>query len=137
VRWRTQFVRFGIVGLASNLAGYLVYLGLVRLGLGPKLAMSLVYAAGVAVTFAFNRGWSFRHSGPAAAAFRRYVASYAIGYVVSLALMWIAVDRIGLPHAWVQLGIMGFLAVGLFLSQRYWVFAVTGAAGTATAFRGR
>ncbi|MBM3676972.1 MAG: GtrA family protein [Actinobacteria bacterium] len=122
MRTRTQFIRFAIVGAASNLVGYLAYLGLVALGVGPKLAMSVVYAGGVLQSFLFNRAWSFRHSGPLGGSFARYVASYALGYLANLAVLAIAVDRFGLPHAWVQLAMMGFLAVGLFLMQRLWVF---------------
>lgn len=121
-RTRGQFVRYAVVGLGSNGVLYLAYLALTTLGMGPKAAMSLLYALGVAQTFLFNRSWSFRHEGGFHGAFARYVASYAFGYLLNLAVLWVVVDRLGFPHQIVQ-GIMILtLAAMLFLLQKFWVF---------------
>ena len=58
-----QFIRYVVVGLVSNAMLYLVYILLTRLGMGPKLAMSLLYGGGVLQTFVFNRKWSFQFGG--------------------------------------------------------------------------
>lgn len=117
-----QFLRYAVVGLASNLVLYLAYLGLTIFGMGPKTAMSLLYTLGVAQTFLFNRTWSFGHDGALHGAFARYVASYSFGYLLNLAVLWVAVDNMGLPHQIVQ-GIMILsLAILLFLLQKFWVF---------------
>ena len=121
---RGQFLRYALVGLASNLILYLAYLGLTALALGPKTAMSLLYALGVAQTFLFNRKWSFRHAGGLHGAFARYVAAYAFGYLLNLAALWLAVDRLSLPHEIVQGVMILSLAILLFLLQKYWVFPV-------------
>lgn len=121
-RTRGQFLRYATVGLASNLVLYLAYLGLTMMGMGPKTAMSLLYVLGVAQTFLFNRTWSFRHEGGLHGAFARYVSSYAIGYVLNFAVLWLAVDRLGMPHQIVQGVMILSLAVLLFLLQKFWVF---------------
>jgi putative flippase GtrA len=121
-RTRGQFLRYAVVGLASNLVLYLAYLGLTMLGMGPKTAMSVLYVLGVAQTFLFNRTWSFGHDGALHGAFARYVASYAFGYLLNLAVLWIAVDRMGLPHQIVQGVMIVTLAFFLFLLQKFWVF---------------
>lgn len=46
-----QFVRFGIVGLASNLGVYLFYFGITSVGLGYKLAMTFSYVVGFVQTY--------------------------------------------------------------------------------------
>lgn len=120
-----QFARYAAVGLASNLVLYLAYLALTALGLGPKVAMSILYALGVAQTFAFNRTWSFGHEGGLHRAFTRYVASYAFAYGLNLGVLWLAVDREGLPHEIVQGVMILTLAVLLFLLQKFWVFPET------------
>jgi len=120
-----QFVRYASVGLVSNLGLYLAYLVLTALGLGPKLAMSLLYAVGVVQTFLINRSWSFGHEGRLRGAFARYVASYAFGYTLNLGVLWLAVDRRGLPHEGVQAVMILALAVMLFLLQKFWVFTET------------
>ena len=123
-----QFIRYVTVGLVSNGVLFAGYLLLTTAGMGPKLAMSLLYALGVIQTFFFNKRWSFRHGGTHGPAFVRYCASYALGYGVNLAALWVLVDRIGYPHQIVQ-GIMILaLAMMLFLLQKFWVFPATPAA---------
>jgi putative flippase GtrA len=117
-----QFLRYGVVGLGSNLLLYLAYLILTYLGMGHKTAMSLLYVIGVMQTFIFNRTWSFGHQGGLHGAFARYVASYALGYLLNLSVLWLAVDHLGLPHQIVQGGMIPTLAIILFLLQKYWVF---------------
>ena len=118
----TQFVRYAIVGLASNLIGYLLYIVLTRLGLGPKIAMSLLYVVGVLQTFVFNKRWSFRFDGAPKPALVRYATIYALGYVINFLALMIFVDQIGLPHQLVQGVMILVVAVMLFIAQRYWVF---------------
>jgi putative flippase GtrA len=117
-----QFLRYAIVGLASNTFGYLLYLVLTYLGMGPKLAMTLLYGVGVLQTFFLNQKWSFRFEGAAKPALVRYATTYALGYVVNLLALMLLVDQMGLPHQWVQGVMIVVVAVMLFLAQRYWVF---------------
>lgn len=122
MKWHIQLSRYALVGLVSNIVGYLLYLLLTYAGMGHKTAMTLLYAVGVLQTFYFNRGWSFGHDGEISVAFVRYVSAYALGYLFNLAMLMLLVDQWGWPHQWVQ-GVMIFvLACMLFLLQRYWVF---------------
>ncbi|WP_198674812.1 GtrA family protein [Rhodoferax ferrireducens] len=121
----TQLVRYTIVGLASNAIGYVLYLVLTRLGLGPKLAMSLLYGIGVLQTFVFNKKWSFRFNGAAAPALVRYATVYALGYVINFLAFILLVDQAGLPHQWVMAGLVLFMAVFFFAGQKFWVFRQT------------
>ena len=118
----TQFARYAIVGLAFNAAGYVIYIVLTRLGLGHKLAMSLLYGIGVLLTFVFNKRWSFSFAGAVAPTLVRYATVYALGYVINLLALMLLVDRAGLPHQLVQGVMILVVAAMLFLAQRYWVF---------------
>jgi putative flippase GtrA len=118
-----QFLRYGLVGLASNLLLYVAYLGLTTLGIGHKTGMTVLYAVGVVQTFVFNRTWSFRHDGELHGAFARYVVSYACGYLLNLSMLWLAVDWLGMPHQIVQGIMVVVVALAIFLMQKYWVFA--------------
>ncbi len=122
MRIQIQFIRYALVGLVSNAIAYLIYILLTYIGLGPKLAMSLTYCIAVLQTFVFNKRWSFRFGGALAPALVRYALAYAIGYVVNLLALILLVDQAGLPHQWVQGVMILFIAVLLFLAQRYWVF---------------
>lgn len=122
MRARTQFIRYVVVGLASNAVIYLVYILLTRLGMGPKLAMSLLYGIGVLQTFVFNRKWSFKFRGAVKPALVRYFVSYAVGYVVNFLALMLLVDLAGMDHQIIQ-GLMIFVVAALlFVAQRYWVF---------------
>jgi putative flippase GtrA len=117
-----QFIRFGVVGVISNGALYLLYLGMTYLGMGHKLAATIAYAIGVLQTFVFNRSWSFRDRGAAGPALVRYVTIYGLGYILNMAVLVVAVDRAGYPHQWVQGIMILVLAVFLFTLQKLWVF---------------
>lgn len=119
---QVQMLRFALVGLASNAVLYLVYLGMTTAGLGPKLAMSLVYGIGVAQTFLFNKRWTFNHVGRFDAALLRYIALYAGGYIANLLVLVWLVDGLGYPHQIVQGVMILTLAGSFFLLQKFWVF---------------
>lgn len=123
---RRQFMRYATVGVASNLLLYLAYLSLTAMGLGHKVAMTLVYVSGVLLTFIANHAWSFKHRGGAHAAFVRYVIVYVLGYLLNLGLLWIAVDNLHLPHQGVQAVAIVAVAAVLFLMHKYWVFSPVG-----------
>lgn len=117
-----QLLRYGVVGLFSNAVGYLLYLALTAAGMGPKLAMTLLYALGMIQTFFFNKRWSFRHGGAHGPAFVRYCTTYSIGYLINLGMLYLLVDRFHYPH-WAVQGVMILLiSLLLFLMQKHWVF---------------
>jgi putative flippase GtrA len=118
-----QFIRYALVGLISNAILYGIYIVLTSLGMGPKLAMSLLYGVGVIQTFVFNKQWSFRFNGDAAPALMRYTTAYALGYVINISALILLVDQMELPHQGVQGVMIVVIAIMLFLAQRYWVFA--------------
>lgn len=122
MKWHIQLSRYVVVGLASNAIGYLLYLLFTQLGLGPKLAMSLLYCIGVLQTFVFNKGWSFRYSGSSGPALLRYVMLYVFGYIINFLTLMLLVDQVGLPHQWVMAGLVIFMALFFFAGQKYWVF---------------
>lgn len=128
----SQFARYALVGLASNLFLYLAYLALTTAGMEHKLSMSLLYVLGVALTFLFNKRWSFRHGGLHGPAFARYCISYGSGYAINLLVLILLVDHMGYPHEIVQGVMVLSLAVMLFLLQKFWVFRPSSAPSSST-----
>ena len=117
-----QLVKFALVGLFVNGCLYLAYLALTRFGMGHKLAMTLLYLAGIFSAFTFNRNWTFQHDGKASLSLLRYVFAYLCGYVLNLGVLIVLVDRHGLQHEYVQGVMILFLAVFFFLLQKFWIF---------------
>ena len=116
------FLRFAIVGLASNAVLFALYVVLTSAGMPHVPAMTLVYVLGVLQTFAANRHWTFGHTGAVGAPLLRYALAYVLGYLLNLTLMLMLVDAMHLPHAWVQGALILVVAVFLFLLQKHWVF---------------
>jgi len=125
MRLTTQFFRYAAVGLATNALAFLGYLALTQLGVGPKLAMSLMYALGTVQAFLLNKRWSFAFEGNATRALGRYASAYAAGYALNWLGLILLVDHYGLPHAPVQALMIVLVAMLLFAAQRYWVFVST------------
>jgi putative flippase GtrA len=117
-----ELARFGVVGVASNLVLYLLYLAATALGIGHKTAMTALYCLGVLQSFAFSRAWTFRHRGHAGGSLARYSAVYGAGYLLNLALLYALVDLAGIAHQPVQAALIALIALLTFLLQKYWVF---------------
>lgn len=119
-----QLFRYALVGVMSNLSGYLVYLLLTYLGGTPKLTMSFLYGISAAVGFYGNRSFTFAHHGSILGSGGRYVISHCIGYLLNLIILVVFVDKLGFAHQWVQ-GIAIFIVAGfLFLAFKVFVFPV-------------
>ena len=116
-----QGIKYGLVGAVSNGVLYALYLLLAHLTFPVLAAMTLTFAAGVALSWLLNGAITFRarltrRSG------LRMILVYVGAYIVNLMCLWSAVHFFSLPHQWVQLAVMLLLAVALFLAQKFWVF---------------
>ena len=117
-----QLLRYGLVGAASNISGYLVYLLITYFGVEPKLTMTLVYAAAATIGYVGNRQWAFAHKGAVLGSSARYLIAHLLGYTLNLSILYIFVDRLGYAHQWVQAVAIAVVAGFLFVLFRYFVF---------------
>lgn len=117
-----QLIRYGLVGVVSNLAMYFVYLLITHLGVEPKKAMTLVYIIGASIGFIGHRKWSFSHRGNATQAAMRYIAAHFSGYMLNFLVLFIFVDRLGYAHQVVQAVAIIVVAGFLFIIFKYLVF---------------
>jgi putative flippase GtrA len=119
-----QLWRFGLVGVGTNLAGYLAYLGLTHAGLPPKVTMAMLYVLGAGLSFVLNRQWTFGHNGTLSVAGGRFALAHAGGFAVNFAMLATLHDRLGWPHELVQAMAILVVAAGLFVAFRLFVFPV-------------
>lgn len=117
-----QFIRYCITGVIHNGTGYLLYLLVTWLGAEPKIAMTVLFVIGVAISFLLNRNWSFADKGSVSGSLTRFVIVYMTGYGLNLMALMVFFDRLGYPHQWVQGIATIVIAVVLFLLNRYFVF---------------
>lgn len=117
-----QLIRYGLVGVVSNLTIYFVYLLITYLGVEPKTAMTLVYIIGASIGFIGNRKWTFAYRGDSTSATVRYVLAHLFGYLLNFLILFIFVDSLGYAHQWVQAVAIIIVAGFLFIVFKYFVF---------------
>lgn len=117
-----QFIRYGLVGIAHNLSGYLVYLLITYWGVEPKIAMTVLYAVGATIGFILNRKWTFAHKGAVLGSGARYVTAHIFGYLINLLILFTFVDKLGYPHQRVQAAAIFAVAGFLFITFKFFVF---------------
>lgn len=117
-----QLIRYGFVGMISNVSIYFGYLLITYLGVESKAAMTLVYIIGASIGFAGNRKWTFAHPGHFSSTALRYVWAHFFGYILNFLILFTFVDRLGYAHQWVQAMAIVVVAGFLFIVFKYFVF---------------
>jgi putative flippase GtrA len=119
---RAQFIRYVLVGLGLNAALYAAYLSLTWWIMGSEIAMTVIFSVGVLLSFLANRRITFRHRGDHLAALRRFLACYAVLYLIDFVALWVFAGRMGFPHQIVQGCVALVIPLLAFIAQKYWVF---------------
>jgi len=117
-----QFFRYALVGVGSNAIGYGLYLLITSIGFGSIQGMSLVYITACLISFVGNKRWTFADPSRSKSLLPRYFFSHIAGYLSNLLLLLAFHVQFGLPHQWVQLFAAIFVAIELFLLNKYYVF---------------
>lgn len=117
-----QLFRYGLLGVAINLTGYLVYLLITHLGGTPKSTMSILYGIGIVLSYIGNRKLTFSHQGNVLASGFRFLLTHIFGYFINLALLIVMVDILGYDHRVIQAGAILIVALFIFFASKYYVF---------------
>jgi putative flippase GtrA len=120
--WQKQFIRYVVVGTATNGGGYLLFFALTALGLHPVVAISIVYPIQICLAFILNKRWSFSHEGRVTSSLAKCLVAYAVCYLLNVAVLRLFVGHLGFSHLIVQAVAIPVFALLLFLIQKYWVF---------------
>lgn len=115
-------IRYGALGLATNVAGYMLFLLATHFGAEPKLAMSVLYLIGASASFAGNRIWTFSDDGPLLPAAAKVIATHLVGWAFNYAILYIWADRLGYPYALIQAVAIVLVAGFVFLCFRFLIF---------------
>jgi putative flippase GtrA len=117
-----QLFRYGLVGIVSNLAGYMAYLLVTYLGVTPKITMSFLYGIAATVGFLGNQKLTFAYKGSSLGAGIRYAIAHFFGYLLNLTILIVMVDKFNYPHQWVQAIAIFVVAAFLFVTFKLFVF---------------
>lgn len=118
-----QLFSYASIGVITNLAGYGLYLLLASFWGAPKLAMTVLYSLGAAISFIANRRFTFHHDGRIGLAGARFLIAHVLGYLLNLLLLVLFVDWLGFAHQLVQAIAIIVVATFLFILFRVFVFA--------------
>ncbi len=84
-----QFVRYCAVGAVNTAVTFaVIYLSRVFAGWNPYVCNVLGYAAGLACSFMLNKLWTFRSGGRYGSEALKFVAGFAVCYLVQLWTVW-------------------------------------------------
>ncbi len=119
-----QLLRYGIIGVASNLIMYLLYLLITYDGIEPKTAMTSLYIIGASISFFANKKITFSYKDDVLGSGIRFTITYLFGYLLNFLILMVFVDKFGYPHQLIQ-GIAIFVVAGfLFVCLKKFVFRV-------------
>lgn len=119
---RTLLLRYATVGISSNGILLGIYAGLIHVEVHYRIAATCTFFLGLAITFVFNRNWTFANTNPLKGSIARYAGAYATAYVLNIALLAALVDGLGANRVVGQGVCIVVVGVTLFLLQRYFVF---------------
>ena len=112
----TQISRFVVVGALTTVGTFLLY-QLLILALPYWLAFTLSYAAGIAFSFAMNSAVVFKVEMALVGAIR-YVFVYLASYGLSLVLLIMAIEWLGMSEVWAPIPVIAIMAVVNFTAVR-------------------
>lgn len=118
----SQIIKYGIVGVVSNLAGYSAYLIATYFGGEPKITMSVLYLIMALLSFLGNRKLTFAYTGGVLGSGVRFAISHILGYIINLIMLIVLVDLMNYPHQWVQASAIIIVAGFLFVMLKLFVF---------------
>lgn len=101
-----RFSKYSIIGLVNNAGLYVLFVGLVYLGVSPVVTAGLCYVIGVATSYMLNRRWAFESANSHTHDLPRFLAAYGVGFVSTLA-------TIALLVVWIRPEIAQILNIGI------------------------
>jgi putative flippase GtrA len=117
-----EFIRYAVVGAATNVFGFMLYVLITTLGVSPVLTISIFYPVHVGTAFYLNKKWSFSHEGRISTSAVRYLIVYLFCYVSNVSVLKFFSGYLGYSHLIVQAITIIVIALLLFLAQKHWVF---------------
>lgn len=114
-----SFLRYTGVGIVSNGLLYVLFVGLIWIGLTPAATAALCYVLGLTLSYFMNRRWSFKSASGHHQDLPRFLMSYGIGFVATMVFI-IVLTR------WMRPEIAQIVNIGLTAMVIYLCLRLTG-----------
>lgn len=89
---RPTALRFLITGVIVNVSLYALFALLIFMDVEYRIAATITYMLGILWGYLQNRIWSWRSSAPVTRSLPRYLAAYALIYLLHITFMTLLVD---------------------------------------------
>lgn len=119
---RSDKVRFVVIGLATNVVAFCLFLILVLIGVSPKRTLTLLYWTFVVLVFFINRAYVFGHKGNIFHAFKKHICVYIFGYGLSISMLAFWLDYLGLNYVVAMIMTSIVMPVYFYTMQKHLVF---------------
>jgi putative flippase GtrA len=116
-----QFGRFVVVGLSNTAISFVVYTGLLSVGVVYWLSGGIGFAAGAINGYLLNRRWTFA-SPDSSRARIRYVVVQLGGLLGTAALLWLLVSSAHIGNLGAYSVVIPVVTVATFFVNRSWTF---------------
>jgi len=115
--------RYGAVGVANTLIGYVIILTALWFGAGDYLANAMGYGLGLWFAYLLHRHWTFQvaHRRSLAEIARFYISA-GISYAANVAFLKLARSAGYVDNPFAQLAAMGVYSLTFLLIVNVWVF---------------
>jgi putative flippase GtrA len=121
--FRTQFLRFVMVGATATLTTYLILIFLVEIWRMNVIGASVLgYLAGIAVNYKLNYGFTFRSERQHRIVIPRFIFVALVGLLLNTGLMFVGVSWFGIHYILSQLAAVAVVLIWSFSINRLWVF---------------
>lgn len=129
-----QSLRFGLVGILNTVVGLTaIYSLMFFFDARTGFANAAGYAAGLTVSFAMNRVWTFGNRQRIVHLLPKYLLVACLCYFLNLTVVLLIVASKSISPYWAQLFGVGTYTVTMFLGCRWFVFTSSGALASTTA----
>lgn len=119
-----QIIAFTGVGVVAAIVHYGLLVGLVELGAWRAVQATLVgYIGGGVVSYWLNRALTYRSDRSHAQAGWRFAVVAAVGFCITYGVMYVLVERLGLPYLPAQIGTTLIVLFWSFVAHRLWTFS--------------
>ncbi len=118
-----QLIRFGAIGMLTNLIGYSLFLTLtILLEFSPYLAVSFLYPLSISTSYVLNKNHTFRKSSPQKKQKIIFLSIYFSMYVLNIFILFIAENLFFIPSYLGQGIAVILLAIYSFIMQKKYVY---------------
>lgn len=118
-----EFITFNIVGILNTVITFLIYSGLVFIGIHYKLSLIFDYCFGIVFSFFLNKSFTFQHTGLVTFQMVIFmIGSYLAVFAVNLFLLTILVEKFNFNKYAAQAMALSVSAGLSFFVQKFFIF---------------